>query len=868
MVLDLGCGLSFAAGSKKEERAYAAAAGAFQDGMWSRAETEFAQFVEKYPASSHVAEAVLLRAQAEFKQGKFAEAIALLTDTNNLAQAGTLADEYLYWTGESQFQGANYPGAAETWIALAQKFPESPLRLRAVVEAASAFTKLAEWRQTVALLEATNGVFQRAVQMDLGSEPVARGQLLLAQAKLGLKDFGGASAILEPLLDSKTLKPELDRQCALLLYQVKFAAGETDAALAVTTNLLQIAGLAKNNNWTAEGMALRAGALEKLGRAADAIAVYQENLTNAPVERQREAVLKIAELAIVQKQFPVATNALETFLAQFPDSPSADIASLTLAELHLKDYVASRIAGSATNQLPEVQLRFDQFLGAFTNSPLAGRAYLDRGWCFWLAEKIPESFDDFKTAAQKIAAQQLPPSEDLLVAWFKMGDAQFKQKDFAGALENYRAVLDGLKISPGAGATLGDPALYQILRASLEMNDAAGASNAFAQISQKHPDGGLAQSSSLLYGESMASPGDARALFEKLSAQLSGSPLQPQVALAVSRTYEREQNWPAAMTNYENWLENFPTNALQPQVSYALAQANFQAGNETNAFLLFTNFVAQFPTNELAPLAQWWVADHFFRVPDYVDAERNYKFVFEKWPASSLAYPAHMMAGRAAMARSDYNGAIRDYFLKLEQDTNCPIDLRVQATFAHGDALMLADSADTNKPLANFELATNLFAQICQLYPTNELGVLAWGEIGKCALQLSAFDAATNAYAQIINSPFAGISARSQAQTGFGIALEKKAALVNGSEQTELLDDALDNYSDVLYKNNLRDGEQPDPFWRKKAGLQAAALAETLANYEVAVNVYSHLEELFPQAKDSLEKKIAAAQAHLPPGKN
>src|SRR5258706_3771584 len=392
------------------------------------------------------------------------------------------------------------------------------------------------------------------------------------------------------------------------------------------------------------------------------------------------------------------------------------------------------------------------------------------------------------------------------------------------------------------------------------MNDAAGASNAFAKIFQKNPAGGLAQSSSLLYGESMASPADARALFEKLSTQISGSPLEPQVALAVARTYEREQNWPAAVTNYENWLKDFPTNARQPQVSYALAQASFQAGNETDAFRLFTNFVAQFPTNELAPLAQWWVADHFFRLPDFVNAERNYKFVFEKWPASGLAYHARLMAGRAAVARSDYNGAIHYYFTILEQDTDCPIELRVQATFAHGAALMLSEPTDTNQPLANFELATNLFDPIYRLYPTDELGALAWGEIGKCALQLSAFDAATNAYAQVFNSRFAGISAASQAQIGCGVALEKMAALATGDDQTELLQMARDNYLDVFYTGNLREGEVPDDFWVKKAGLQALALTEQLGEPDPEnVNKFiDHLEKLFPQSKESLDKKRVA----------
>jgi hypothetical protein len=94
------------------------------------------------------------------------------------------------------------------------------------------------------------------------------------------------------------------------------------------------------------------------------------------------------------------------------------------------------------------------------------------------------------------------------------------------------------------------------------------------------------------------------------------------------------------------------------------------------------------------------------------------------------------------------------------------------------------------------------------------------------------------------------------------------AALAAATNQTALFQLALQNYSDVLYENNLREAEQPDPFWRKKAGLQAANLAEMLANYEVATNVYAHLEELFPQARDSFEKKIAAAQALSLPGKN
>jgi outer membrane protein assembly factor BamD (BamD/ComL family) len=352
-------------------------------------------------------------------------------------------------------------------------------------------------------------------------------------------------------------------------------------------------------------------------------------------------------------------------------------------------------------------------------------------------------------------------------------------------------------------------------------------------------------------------------VFQRFEALFPDSPLRSQAELAVARTFEQEQNWPVAIGQYEKWVADYPTNALRPQADYARAWANYQAGNETNAFILFTNFVAQYPTNDLAPRAQWWVADHFFRAGDYVDAEKNYKFIYQNFPPNDLSQSARMMAGRAAVARQGYSDAIRDYFTKLEEDTNCDMGLRVQATFAHGAALMHMESADTNNPLANFQLATNVFSQICQLYPTNEWGALAWGEIGDCDLQLANYDAATNAFVQVVSSPHARIAARSQAQIGLGLALEKKAAQAAGDDQKALLELALKNYLDVFYENNLRDGEQADAFWTKKAGLQALPLIEGLGESPPA-DFFNRMESWLPQLKDSLEKSRNA----LPPAKS
>jgi hypothetical protein len=159
--------------------------------------------------------------------------------------------------------------------------------------------------------------------------------------------------------------------------------------------------------------------------------------------------------------------------------------------------------------------------------------------------------------------------------------------------------------------------------------------------------------------------------------------------------------------------------------------------------------------------------------------------------------------------------------------------------------------------MANLQLATNVFGQICLSYPTNHLGARAWGEIGDCDQQMGDYASATNAYAQVINSPFADDALRNQAQVGLGIVLEKSAAQLTGTNQAAVLQLALQNYADVFYD------VQADSFWKKKAGLQALPLVEALGAGSPDKFIDT-MEILFPQAKDSLEKKRAA----LPPAKN
>jgi TolA-binding protein len=848
------------AASLREERTYAAALDAFHDKFYERAETGLTQFLQTYGRSTNAPMAVLLLAQSEFHLGNYTNTITRLTASNNLAraQAFGLADRYVYWTAEARFASGDYQGAAELFTSLPDKFSTSPLGLGAVVEAAAAYQKLGRWTELDKLLENPEGLFQRTARLDPASEMVADGRLLQAESKYVQRDFNGALGILK-LLNPATLTLEQDWKRADQLCRASLGLDDLESALAATTNLLQIARHGQGSVWAtnlAQSVASHAEVLEKQGRLTEAITAWQENLTNdVPVAQQQQAMLKMAELAVAQNELPDAEAGLEKFLAQFSSSPGAEFALLTLGEMHLTAFVTEP---AATNHLATAHEKFDQLLGASTNSPLAGKAFLDRGWCHWLAGKLPPSLADFQSAAQL-----LPLSDDLAVARFKMGDAQFAQKDFAGAQTNYQAVLTDFSALPKVAGALGDRALYQILRVRLELQDAPGADAAMRELLDKYSSAEPADSSLLLAGEGFSdfgSPAKAREVYQQFEAKHPASPLRPQVAFAVARTFERELNWPAAVTNYTKWLTDFPTNELRlrSQVEYARNWAVFQTGDETNAFELFTQFISQFPTNSLTPLAHWWVADHFFRLggTNFVEAERHYELIFQDSPTNELAYPAQLMAGRAAMGRFSYPEANRSYFIPLINDTNCPENLKVQARFAYCDALRQMASSDTNN--ANLQLATNILSQLCPLAVTNEAGALAWSAIGDCSLQLGAFDAATNAYAQAMNSPAAGAGLRKRAQVGLGLVLEKKAEGQPDEARKILLALALNYYQDVFYPK----AEAAEEFWKKKAGLQMLELVKKTGCLKGGDldDFITELIKTFPQLKDSLELKRLAVK--------
>jgi TolA-binding protein len=686
------------AASVAETRAYSAAAKSFEDKIWWHAEAQFAEFNQEFPASERRTEAILFQAQAMIHQTNSSAALGLLTA--NLGAAGKFADEYQFWMAEAYFQLGDFTKAAEAYVEV-RRFATSPRRIEALVNEAAAHAAQTNWSRVVAVLGGADSEFTQVVRSEPTNPHVTRGLLLLGKAQLELNNHEAVEAALASLV-GKSLGGDLDWRAERLRYLARFAQGQWAGALTASSNLVVLATNVPANRAAvlSESVVLRADALERSGQRAEARVVLEKNLApGSPAHRQEHALLKITELALAEGRLAAANDTLARFLDLSSNSPAAATALLSLGEIHLRQAAghfntnASAPSAEATNHLNTALGLFDRLVATHTNSPLAGRAELNRGWSLWLKGQINDSAVAFERATGKLG-----DSDDLVVARFKLGDALFAQKDFARALPAYQSALEASARWPRTRAELGEDLLHQILRSSLEVTNIVVATNAMAQIMDLQPHAGAADGSLLQLVQKLGDVGQselASSEYEKFIALVPDFSRRAEIELLLGQAQEQQGDWAAAIARYERWLTQYSTNLLRPKVEYLLAWANSRAGSETNALQQFAEFAARYPTNSLAPEAQWWVADWYFRQPQFPKAEEKYKANFQTWPKSWLAREAVLRAGCAALEGTRVQDAI-SYFTNLTSDVNCPADLRARALFHYGGALMAQPAAGTN----------------------------------------------------------------------------------------------------------------------------------------------------------------------------
>jgi len=741
-------------------------------------------------------------------------------------------------------------------------FPDSSRRLNASLGEAYARFKLGDWKRTAELISQPTGAFQQAAPKRTDDALYVSGLLLLGETYLALKEYRAGEDVMERLAE-RNLPPESGWQRLYLLARLQLADQRSDLALQTMTNLLGQLTIVTNAfaaNLKADAVALQGELLEAKNLPAAAIQAYETNLsTNTPTARRQQALQQILKLTLAEGKLDEAGKRLETYTTQNPGDSTLDLLRLTLAELRLKEYygLPEESRKGAVNLLQLARGQLDRII-AHTNAQFSAKAQLNRGWCLWdeaqtgATTNLADSLLAFRAATES-----LPRSDDQAVALFKWADCQVALADLAGASANYWFVATNYADLPRVQNELVGHSLYQIVRASIQSSDLAGANQAMERILAEYPSGGFNERSLLLYGQALnrlGAPAAAREFFDGFVQRFPESPWRPEVELAVARTYEQEGAWKEASDLYSQWQARNADHAARPEAEFNRAWAEDLAHNEAKAFELFSNFVAQFPTNKLAPQAQYWVAAYYYQLggTNYAKADENFQNVYQNtnWPTSDFSFEARMMAGRAAYMRQGYKDAA-NYFKNLIDKLialNRPSPLIPQALDALADTYISGPGAvlGSTNALDGYKEALGVLDKITREYPTNALAPLAWGQMGMCYLQLASVDTnnyerAAHAFTNALKSELANVKCRSIAEVGLARVLEKQAEQASAAERTSLLKEALQHYGNVVDGEVLGENEAADPFWLKEAAVAAARLAEELQRWDEAANLYQKL---------------------------
>ncbi|RME95361.1 MAG: hypothetical protein D6766_03490 [Verrucomicrobia bacterium] len=705
---------------------------------------------------------------------------------------------------------------------------------------------------------------------------------MLGEALWRKGDLPAARQQLEALRD-RPMGAALAWQREFLLANVQLALQQPDQALAHTTNFWTVATNLVAPELLAEAAVLEARIRERLDQPEAAAQAYERNLApNVPAEWREAALRRLVDLGLAAGQRDAVAARLEQFIRDHPGDPLLPLARLTLGDLRFQAFQSTRTDDSAgdTNLLAQARAQYQSLLQETPEHPLAARAALQLGWTEWYARppRLTAAADAFARAARSLD-RGLPQLE----ARLKWADCQFRLERWRGALTNYWLVATNYADIEGVATNVLTRALFQALEAGIHAGDLANATDALGRLQKLAPDQEETQQAALLLGGAYEQRGEAaaaRALYLDFLRRHPQSPLASRARLGLIHTHELEHDYTAALRACDEWLAAYTNQAgidsnLVAQVQFDRARLTLQSGQADEGVRLLSAFAEQFADNPNVALARYLLGEHFFRQGDYGKAELLFLDPsFERLRDErlrELPFRARLMAGKAAFARQSFRNA-RDHFDWLitngplyRADSPVPVSLAAEAYLLRGDTFLSEQDPTAPNPLYHFGEAITAYSKVIQLAPTNALAPLAWGRIGDCNLQLAAADprryqAAADAYRQVISST-APVGLRSMAEVGLGIVFERQAATLPEAMRAEFYDQALDHYLQVFYAKNLREGELPEPYWIKQAGLSALELAERLGRTDLAIGLCQRLIQELPPLRSRLEQRLAALRA-------
>ncbi len=429
------------------------------------------------------------------------------------------------------------------------------------------------------------------------------------------------------------------------------------------------------------------------GQTAEAIQALRAFVTAHPTHELAETARRQLAEAVLRSG---DRGELETEYRALMTAPRA-----TPPGLYAAGQMAARLGRPEDQEAAWTRLRQE-----FPDDLLAQRAAFELAKSAYAAER----WDDALT----LAAAAAKNDELRADAHFLLGEAALKLKDYARALEAFKAVAALPGVDPGlryralAGSAVAreeqqqwrealalyeevaqgsaDAALQQWAReavlalgkARLGAGDLEGGLQAFRRAEKLVPAPGRSQEARYWEAETLfrlKRYGEARAAYEAVIRGDAGSPLVPDTVYGLAWLELEQKRLEPAIRGFRQLLEKWPGHPLAGDATFALARTLVDAKRYDDAMPVLETFLSKYPSHERAGDAQYLIGWAELGTGKTADGIRDLRRFVGSYPTHQLVPVARRKITEAAARFGDKKELAAQYQMLMDDPAPAAEDL-------------------------------------------------------------------------------------------------------------------------------------------------------------------------------------------------
>lgn len=584
-----------------EEELFFVAQKAFDDGFYDVAIRYIEQFLQKFPATEHYAQARLLCGQCYFFKNQYLTALDIFQE---LYENKQLPDATLYWLGETYFKGSDYHKAQEFYKKVIKSYPDSQYAAQANYSLGWSFFEQGEYAQAV--------VYFRNVVESFQDQPFHEDALFkLAESQLNLSQYSGAILSFEQYIHHY---PQSSRIANAMFYLAESCYYANDL-LKANTYYAKAAELADEPQVTFMSKVGMGWIYLKLKKYQLAEAYFSQAKTLAQKHSLSEEDVLLGQGALFSEteRYQQAREVYNVFIARFPDNIHflESLIGKANASYLLQDY------GDAIATYQSILSYEDE---SHPLSPeVKEKTFYGIAWAYLKQGDVQRAIQTFETIIATASSDTVKAS-----ALSQVGDAYQETNQLEQALAAYDRILN---------------AFSETLYAD------------YAQFQQ-----GITL---LKMGETEA----ANASFQSLKTNFQDSEYCVEADYYLGFVHFQQQKWTQAIYDIQNFLEHSrKKDFFMNQAQYILALSYFQTQDYQQALQLFHKILADLTSQpSIQQTSEIFIGKCLAALQKPDEAINQFQHIIQSYPQTEAHQDALLWLGSFYLEKLDFSTAVPFY---------------------------------------------------------------------------------------------------------------------------------------------------------------------------------------------------------------